>query len=183
MAPLGGSAPKPPGFIAFVPRYWLSCSRRSDLPKGGRCPSNISAAESALGAHPCVALSSARPTYLIDGIPAGLSRHVLNANSVTNHAGQPCYQSSRHLRHSCRRRSRQGRGACGASRISPPPTTSTRVSTQQTESLHCYMLKSLCAATIFVHAALPLISLICLRLVSAEVRIAIIMVRASGATW
>ena len=87
----GGSAPKPPGFNAFAPRFSIS--------QGGQAALAISASESALGSHPCVALSSARLLIHIGQKNQTLKR----AGSVTIHAGQIRHHSSRHLRHSCRR--------------------------------------------------------------------------------
>ncbi len=52
----GGSAPKPPGFSALDAK----------MAQGGAAgPPAISASESVLRSHPCVALSSARLTMLI----------------------------------------------------------------------------------------------------------------------
>jgi hypothetical protein len=51
----GGFAPKPPGFIAFLPGWWEQRERGSLAP-------SIPAPRSALRSHPCVALSSASAT-------------------------------------------------------------------------------------------------------------------------
>lgn len=50
---MGTLSPKPLGFIAFAPEWRLSFGAASDRPA-------IPAAGSALGSHPCVALSSAQ---------------------------------------------------------------------------------------------------------------------------
>ena len=72
--PYGGSAPKPPGFAAFAPRYSFS------KPKMGRSqwgpPRPISASESALGSHPCVALSSAQLNFHIGRNLPALNRPI-----------------------------------------------------------------------------------------------------------
>ena len=61
-ATAGGFAPRPPGFIAFVPEFglWSGLGERVDL-----APDQIPAPGSALRSHPCVALSSAQASRSI----------------------------------------------------------------------------------------------------------------------
>src|ERR1700704_1119144 len=92
---------------ALPPSPWdlaLSCQDIRLLPASERAPCDaprpISASESALRSHPCVALSSARLTFHI-------GRNIIEyewlpgaAHTVTDHAGQICHQSSRQHTHS-----------------------------------------------------------------------------------
>jgi hypothetical protein len=67
---IGGSAPATLGFNAFGPE-WLACGATSVAPA-------FPAAESALGSHPCVALSSAR--VLPEWTLLGLASNAFSAN-------------------------------------------------------------------------------------------------------
>ena len=67
----GGSAPATPGFNAVAPEWLISYGAASAAPA-------IPAAESTLGSHPCVALSSAQ--VVPESINRNLAVHGLSAN-------------------------------------------------------------------------------------------------------
>jgi len=80
LSSVGGSAPKPPGFIAFAPGLsWsaeASCARSAEIP----------APESALGSHPCVALSSAQVSPVSNTAP----RRSKTVKDVSGTNCKPC---------------------------------------------------------------------------------------------
>ena len=69
----GGSAPATPGFIAFRPE-WLSYGAAETAPV-------IPAPEAALGAHPCVALSSAQVLPEWINLTAAVHRNSANGDA------------------------------------------------------------------------------------------------------
>jgi len=95
--PNGGSAPATPGFNAVAPE----CSFLKGRPKP---PLAIPAAESTLGSHPCVALSSAQV------LPEWINR-----NPAVDHFPSDGYNPLNFVS--------QPRGSLHSSRIPPLPTT------------------------------------------------------------
>jgi hypothetical protein len=93
--PAWGLRPQTPGIYRFRAKI---CRFHSAL--GGAAPAApaISASESALGSHPCVALPSAQLNHLIDRQSPTLNPIPWQADSVTNPAGQTCHHSSRRYR-------------------------------------------------------------------------------------
>src|ERR1700676_1752161 len=93
--PNGGAAPATPRFNAVAPE-WLVTNGAADTAPA------VPAAESTLGSHPCVALSSAQ--VLPEGINRNRAGHALAANGdnplnfVSHSRGSLQYQPPCHIR-------------------------------------------------------------------------------------
>src|SRR2546429_4157954 len=79
----GGSAPATPGFNAVAPEWLAGCGAAKTAAPA------IPAAESTLGSHPCVALSSAQvpPEWITSTSPC--NTFTANGNNPLNFVSQP----------------------------------------------------------------------------------------------
>src|ERR1700730_1848367 len=88
--PNGGSAPATPGFNAVAPEWLVTYGAADAAPA-------VPAAESTLGSHPCVALSSAQ--VLPEWINRNLAGHAFASNG--DYPLTSCLTPGVHFRRSC----------------------------------------------------------------------------------